>query len=778
MTKKTDNVTKTKKEESPKSEKKVPAKKEKTTPAKAEKIEKRDIPSKKLPKLLKKTYTEKQLQKKLYKKIYIPEDKQFLESFIKETGKNKKDLPVYSIPNDLLFTKKEIAKLKTLAKEIKIQKSRVRWGPLFATILVLTAIIVGLSFAKNIIAKKAIQSVCETAFEAKCDIDSLDISFINSYFKLHGLQIANKSEPMKNLVQIERIAFDFDLLQLLRAKFVANELSITGVATNTDRTYSGDISAKLQAKIQKKKEKQAKKAAKKNEDSEFMKELTSKSKDALDTLTSSVTGLFDQYNPETILKNCYAQLQTPDVAKSTEEEAKALIAKYKEKPQEINAKIITLKTSFDEISKIDINAIKTDPIKIKAAIESINKTYEDVNKLKSETDKLANDIKKDVNASANMSKNIQNAINHDKNLVGTEISKYTSLNISDGKRFITGTFDNIAYQFLGKYYPHVKKAVAYLTDFKNNPKYKREKKPAKKILSTPTERAEGRTVFFDSDNAPKIWIKKAAGSGPNFSFDALDITNDMDKTGKPVTGNVTLSFAELDHKAKLVIDTRSNSNEPLVLANYNCDKLPLNYPTSKFGDAPGVPGIETQSNLDFLIKLYENDGFDITGTGKFTNMNITTVPFEPEFASNIYANTLANIKEMKLSATAGYTLSSGLNLNLTSDVDKQFINALSKEMASQLTVIKEKAEIELMAKLNELSGGALGEINNFDDIKAKLTEYTNTVNNMANQLDAKRKEAENALTAAAKSTATETVNKAKEQATETAKNKLKGMLGQ
>ena len=70
---------------------------------------------------------------------------------------------------------------------------------------------------------------------------------------MKGWQVANKKEPMKNLFSVESMTFDFDMNQLLKARFVANELSVLGVDTNTDRKYSGDISAKRLAKIQKKK---------------------------------------------------------------------------------------------------------------------------------------------------------------------------------------------------------------------------------------------------------------------------------------------------------------------------------------------------------------------------------------------------------------------------------------------------------------------------------------------------------------------------------------------
>ena len=470
----TKEVTDTKQEKSVSktaSKKEVAEKPKKTAAKKEEKT----IPVKKLPKLFTKTYTEKQLEKRLYKKIYIKQDKEYLSSLFKESGKNKKELSLYSIPKELMFTKKELLQLKTLAKEIKSQKGRVRWIPLIATVVFIAAIVIVISATKNIIAKKAIKSVCESTFEAKCDIRDLDISFLNAHFRMDGLEVANKNEPMKNLFSVEGVNFDFDMLQLLRARFVANELSITGVATNTDRTYSGDISPQLQAKYEKKKAKKAEKQAK-NSDSEFMKSLSEKSDLAMDTLTSSVTGLFDKYNPDTIIKDCYAQLQTPTVAKQTEEEAKQLIASWTERSKEIGTKVTATVNNAQEISKIDINAVKTDPIKLKETIELINTSYNNVSALKKETDSISNDLKADISKTTQLTKNIQTAIQNDTNLVSTEISKITSLNLSDGKRFVTQTFDTIAYQVLGKYYPYVQKGVGYLTEAKNSSKSDTEKR--------------------------------------------------------------------------------------------------------------------------------------------------------------------------------------------------------------------------------------------------------------------------------------------------------------
>ena len=769
---KTEKTTKT--EKAAKTQKPAKAPKEKTPKAKKEAKPPKEIkkyPAKKLPKLFKKTFTQKQFEKNILGKLFIPEDKNYLSSLFKSAGQNKKGQELLAIPMDQEFEKKELSRLTTMAVEIKQNKGRVKLLPLIATLAIIAAVILAISLTKNIIARKVITSTCESIFEAKCDIDYLNISFLKSSFRMKGWQVANKKEPMKNLFSVESVTFDFDLNQLLKARFVANELSILGVDTNTDRKYSGDISAKRLAKIQKKKEKEAKKKAKQNEKSAFMVSLDAKKDAAMGTLKDSITGLFDQYNPETILKECQDQMQTPKVAKEVQEEAKALTEKYKAKPEEIKAKLETVKASSDTVMSIDVNALQSNPTKIKEALEAVNSLKTNLDSLKNDADTVLKEVQSDINGAGGLATQLQNAISNDKGIVQTQVNKFTSINLDTGKNFITGTFDSILYQLLGKYYPYYTKAVDMLMEAKNNKK----DKPKKEKKTYTVARAEGRTVYYKSDSAPKFWIKKAAGSGPAFAFDASDLTNNMDLTGKPAVANITASFLNIDHKAKVTVDTRKESKEPLVLANYNCDKLALTYPAEKLGNIPGIPGIDSsKSQLDFILKIFENDGFSLSGTGFFTELALSAPAFEPEFVSTIYSSTLQKIKSMKLGLEAGFTQSSGIDLRLITDVDKQFMNAFTAEMSNQLGIIKEKVEKEMFAKINEFSNGALGEINSFNDISDKLNGYKKNIDELYAKVEAKRKELEDAAVGKAKAATEKAVNDAKDKITDTAKSAIKG----
>ena len=91
--KKNNKITKTQeianeKQEVAKTEEKAPAEKKRKTVSL--KKEEKTVPAKKLPGMFKKTYTEKKLEKKIYKNVYIADDKKYIKTLFKESGKNKK----------------------------------------------------------------------------------------------------------------------------------------------------------------------------------------------------------------------------------------------------------------------------------------------------------------------------------------------------------------------------------------------------------------------------------------------------------------------------------------------------------------------------------------------------------------------------------------------------------------------------------------------------------------------------------------------------------------
>lgn len=722
---------------------------------------------KKIPSIFRKKYKFKKLEKKVFNKLYVPEDKKYVKSlFVEVEKKGSKQTPIFAIPADKAqqLAKKDMKKLKLLAKQIKKQKGRVNFVPLAVSLAFLAAIPICFTIFKNVIIKKGIQLVCENIFEAKCDIESVDFKFLDSSLRIKKLEIANKDDVMKNLVDIGSIAIDFDLKQLLRKRFVADELSMLDVNSGTERKYSGELPPKKAKKAKKNKEKTANQA----EDSKLGKLLKEKKETASASLEKNITGLFNQFNPETLMNSYYAQLQTPALAQQVQEQVPQIIAKWQAKPAEIQSTVESLQKSVNDIASFDFNTVQNNPLKIKEFIETLDSTYKNIDKVKNDANNVLKNFNADIAEVDGLRKTVQNAVTHDMNFAATEINKIKSLNISDGTKLISGMAENVACDVLGKYYPYAEQGINYLLELKAKQagapkeekakKEKTEKKNNEKARYS-VHRAPGRDVYYRQDKTPAVWIKKLAGSGPNFMAQATDIASNQDLIDKPAKIDFNMDLWDLQHTAKLVVDFRTKTTEPLIRADYGLKNIPFKIPAETFGTYPGVPAFDANCAVEAVIKIFDSDGFELTGKGLLTNLKISTVPFEPEYASKIYSSVMSRINTVRAGITSGFTVSGGLKMNIDTDADVQIMNSLKKEMEAQLAGIKDNLKAELTKRINEASGGALGEFGSLDDIKNKLLGSVSTANGFEKLLTQKRAEAEKQLTGQIKDKAVENVTK-------------------
>lgn len=731
---------------------------------------------KKLPSLFRKKYTAKKLEKKIYKKIFVPVDKEYVQSLFEEVGtKGKKQIPIFAIPPEKTagFTKKEFKRMKLLAKQIKKQKGRINFIPLLITLAFIAAIPVGFMMFKNKIVKLAITRTCESIFEARCDIADVDFKLLDSSLRLKKIEIANKDNTMKNLIDIGSVAVDFDLKQLLKKHFVADELSVLDVNSGTDRKYDGKLPPKKQKKV---KEKKAK-VEKPKKDSKLELLLKEKKEAAADSLEKNIKGLFNQVNPESLMNTYYAQLKTPAMAEKLQEEIPVIITKWEKKPEEIQKTVDDVQVTVNKVINYDYQSVVDNPLKIKEFIELIDSTYKNVDKIKNDTTKFVNDFKRDVTEADNLRKSVQTAVTSDVKFAEAEINKIKSLNISDGTKLLSEMFENIACDVLGKYYPYVEQGVDYLVEYKAKQKEEPKKdavKTAKKKKGYSVYRAPGRDVIYRNDTTPKFWIKKMAGSGPFFVFEASDIASNQDLINKPAKLDFNMDLFGLSHIAKLVVDIRSKTVEPLVKADYQLKNITFNIPAETFGAYPGVPAFASGCNLDFILNIFEDEGFDISGAAHLNDLKITTVPFEPEFASKIYSNILARINTVNANITSGYTVSNGFKLRMESDADKQIITSLKKEMNDQIEALKKSIREELTKFIRETAQNVLGEYVTVEDIQKHLNELVYISQNYETILNQKKAECEKYV----KDRAEELKKQAEEAAKKEAKKQIDNAVDQ
>ena len=187
---------------------------------------------KKAPGIFKKPIKIKKWEKKYLKKIYLPEDKKFLESLaVEEDG-------FVRINVDGL-KKKDRDRLKALGKAIKKNRKGVNFILILIIILLAGGILFFQFYYKNKLVKRLVETNLEKVFLAEVDTDGVNLEIFNGRFSLGYLAIANANAPMKNLVEFSAIEADIDTAELLQGRVYIEEIGFTGMKRNTDRETSG-----------------------------------------------------------------------------------------------------------------------------------------------------------------------------------------------------------------------------------------------------------------------------------------------------------------------------------------------------------------------------------------------------------------------------------------------------------------------------------------------------------------------------------------------------------
>lgn len=721
------------------------------------------FPAKKLPGMLKKSYNQKKLDK-ILKKIYIPEDKQLLQSMFSEKyQKGKKEL--LRVPRETQYTKAQLKELKVLVKNIKKNKGRFKAAPFIAVSSAVAAIVVAVTVFKNPVAKMAIRSSMQGIFGAKCDIGSVNVEILGMQLTVRNLAQASSSNPMKNIFQFDKLDLDFNLTQLLRAKFNAQNVEITGLAINTERKTSGALPVKAKKEKIKKEE---------NEDSAFYAALKEKSSQKVADSKDSVMSLLSQYDPQVLIANIQDNIKTKKAVEDAEAEIQVLIDKWQSKPAEIQSDVENFRSNSEKLAKLDSSSLKT-PQEIKDAVESIQKAIENGKKIKSDVDSTVAAVEKDKKKVSSIEKKIDVAIKSDRELIKSQIPE---LSLDNARNVLSGVFDEFAYSMLGKYYPYVKKAVSYANSMKSSDSAKdKAKKAEKKKSKKAFSRSVGRNVYWRKDRVPKLLIENLHGSGSGIDLRITNISSDMDKVGKPLVATGTYSLSSRVHKAGLTVDSRSDSSAPLISGTYSSDNFPVKLDLGAVVDKPGIPSFSGTTSID--MKFTAESDFSFTAGGDFAlnPVSITSKPITPDFANRIYSGALASVNHMTVKADSAYSESNGISLGISTDAEKIIMDSLKTIASKEFDSIKEDAIAKVTEELNAYTAGFTSKFGDFNELVEKLKDSKSLSDELNRQLESKKSELTNQLKGAAKAEIDKKKQEAEQKAKEEAAKKAEEVLG-
>ena len=716
---------------------KTPAKKSKK-PAKSKKPEK-TVSAKKLPGIFKKTYQEKAYSKNLLKKFYIEADKKFVEKLY-SPSQDKKGRNIMVCNKSAEITKADLKRYKLIAKQIKMQKGGIKLVPLIAVVVVSAVFAAGVSLFKNIIIEKAITSAMQGIFGAKTDIAKVDFQFFNASLEINGLEQANKDSPMKNLFQIDSIKTSFNLTDLLRGKFHAENLSVEGVAIDTERKKSGELPIK---------------PAKTKEEKQTESALSAKKQELSEEASAKLKEMFDSYNPEKMLENLQNELKSPAVASQISTDVQQKVEKWSSLPAELQEKVNAFSKNVNDIANTDFSKIN-DVAKLKSTLEKINSTAKSGEELKKLIEKSNSDLFSDSKAIADYSNKIQTAIKSDYALVDSKISEMKSVLSPAGlNEIMTNAVQSVLYQMCGKYYPYVSKGLNAALSAQKSSSEKKTEKSAEKTEKTVMTRHPGRTVFFKQDTVPTLFIENVTASGYEYKTDNLlfkgnakNIANNQNMTGKPTDISADFKIAGNPNNASVKIDARTDTTAPLVTASYTGSGIPVNADAQIFA-------FTSKSTIKAKMTADTNGKVSLNGVLDMNISEMTGMQFDVEKISELYNSALSNIRRLTVdfSIVINEDKTITLSLNNLDSLASQLTTPVVKTLTAELNSIAADARSSAAKLLSEKTGVATEKIEQFTNIKNSVNSSKESVNNLQKKLEQKKKQINDQITNSTKAAA-------------------------
>ena len=716
---------------------KTPAKKSKK-PAKSKKPEK-TVSAKKLPGIFKKTYKEKAYSKNLLKKFYIEADKKFVEKLY-SPSQDKKGRNIMVCNKSVEITKADLKRYKLIAKQIKMQKGGIKLVPLIAVAVLVAVLSAGVSLFKNIIIEKAITSAMQGIFGAKTDIAKVDFQFFNASLEINGLEQANKDSPMKNLFQIDSIKTSFNLTDLLRGKFHAENLSVEGVALDTERKKSGELPIK---------------PAKTKEEKQTESALSAKKQELSEEASAKLKEMFDSYNPEKMLENLQNELKSPAVASQISTDVQQKVEKWSSLPAELQEKVNAFSKNVNDIANTDFSKIN-DVAKLKSTLEKINSTAKSGEELKKLIEKSNSALFSDSKAIADYSNKIQTAIKSDYALVDSKISEMKSVLSPAGlNEIMTNAVQSVLYQMCGKYYPYVSKGLNAALSAQKSSSEKETEKSAEKTEKTVMTRHPGRTVFFKQDTVPTLFIENVTASGYEYKTDNLlfkgnakNIANNQNMTGKPTDISADFKIAGNPNNASVKIDARTNTNSPLVTASYTGSGIPVNADAQVFA-------FTSKSTIKAKMTADTNGKVSLNGVLDMNISEMTGMQFDVEKISELYNTALSNISRLTVDFSIGINEDKTMTISLNNldSLASQLTTPVVKTLTAELNSIAADARSSAAKLLSEKTGVATEKIEQFTNIKNSVNSSKESVNNLQKKLEQKKKQINDQITNSTKAAA-------------------------
>lgn len=718
----------------------------------------------KVKRLFQKRYTKRSLNRKIYKKIFVPSDKEFIQGFIVSSIDEKTNKEYFEFDKTKINDKAQLQRINKIAAEIGRQKGRVNFPAVLAALACVFAVLFFVYIFRNVLAKKIVIGASEAAFGAKCEVSLVDFDLFNTRFRIQGYKVANKNQPMRNLFEIKNIDFYFNLLELSRGKFVAENMAIEGFTWNTERKTAGALPPKKQKSVDPNK--------KPNPITQLINDEVKKVQSKI-SVDSGLKAVQDQVDPRKILEREMAAFKTPEAAEKIISSVEPMAEKWIKTKDDVEKQVVDTVEAVQKLIGIDVNKIN-DVKQIQELIEIIQKVVKTGQDDFNLANRLFNDVQNDIKTVDRMARDADAALKNDLSRLNNIAGQIKSINVDTGKKLVADLINTFIVKTLGAYYPYFAQGMELLQSSQKQPKQEKELTLAQK--SKAMERLPGKTFIFGKNSLPTFLIRNISLSGHHPEKDvfaiggtAKAITNDYDKLGIPLRINLNAAQGKLKEKAEGIIDLRSYTKE-LVDTDFTFEGLDMDIPSP----ADAVPALTGILKTGGGVKVSKNKDVVIDANMEIMKSVLAVQKFEPAFVFEIYQNVLSDIKKINVKTLLTINKGEKFKLDVDTDVDNQIAAALKKEFARQVEKVKAELIKQGQKWLDEQKQIYKKEIDTFMSAANHAKKLLDDIKNYEKILEKKKAEAEKRVKEIAAGKIKEVQNEVKKEAENKVKDIFKG----
>ncbi|MDR2587896.1 MAG: TIGR03545 family protein [Spirochaetales bacterium] len=668
------------------------------------------------PSVFRKKYTEKKLTAKILNRVYIPQDRKWLASLF---GKNEAGL--YTLTTDS-FSKADEKKLKALAKSIKQNRGIISRPKVFIAAAVIILVSCGYYFFRNILIEKALTASLELVFQARASVSGLNFDLFEAKLEWFHLEVANRDRPMKNLFETGHCEANFSMRNLLKARFVVENLEAKDIRWNTDRKTSGALP-------------------------EAPKKAEAESGGFLKEAGESVASAISSFDVKEILQREFDKLASPKAAARIKEDLQSRTAYWKEKTAAAREEILSLETQAKEIRAIDPKAVKK-PEEIISLLAKVNAMYASVRKTSEAAQTLKKDFNETLDAASRAKSELQKAVTADYAYAASLVS----LSGNSALSLASGLFTDFAAEHLGVWYTYGMRAVEIARSLPKSEKTEEKEEDPSKVARY------GRIVLFPvTDNLPKLWIKRIAfnttgNAEQKVDGTVTDITGSPDLIGKPAAFNASVGLDGKNFTLEGAIDMRraAEANADMKLT---ASGLPITIKLPK--PVLSISSLGGPLNVGASMRILRAGGMTGELAGNISSPKVQRGNERDKISDTAYS-VLSSVRNFDVAARYSVGGERGFGLEFSSSVDKALRDGFRRYLKEQEGVYKALMQEEVKKRLasyiaeNENLQKGITQLqklvgDNITDIDAYRKLLDDKKKSLESQSDALKKQAADAL---------------------------------